>query len=97
MYNNECKHIPNVSANTVKKYLENKGYQLNFDFRNARLGDIISGIYNPEYKENYHNAIACCSDGSHKWVCIATNNIPKGTRYIIECFPRANLINLWRL
>jgi hypothetical protein len=79
MYYNECNHILNISVNTANKYPENRGYQLNIDFRNARLGNIIRGIYNPKFKENYNNAIACCSDGSHKWNSIATNAIPKGT------------------
>jgi hypothetical protein len=91
------KTIPNISANIVKRFLEKKGYKLDFDFRNAKLGNYIKGNYNPVSIENYHVAIACCSNNNKNWVCIATNSIPKDTCYIIECQPRANIINLWNL
>jgi hypothetical protein len=91
------RHTPNISAGVVKKYLENKGYKLDFNFRNAKLGNLFHGIYNPVSNENYHVAIACCCDMDRKWVCIAQDIIPRGTKYIIECEPRENIINLWSL
>ena len=91
------KPIPNISANVVKHFLEKKGYNLDFDFRNAKLGNYIKGNCRSVSIENYHVTIACCSDNNKKWVCIATNSIPENTCYILECKPRANIVNLWKL
>ena len=91
------KHIPNISANTVKLYLVKKGYPIYFDFRNAQLGNYIKGINKSVLCEDYHVFIACCSNNNSKWICIAENTIPQNTCYILECEPRANIVNLWNL
>ena len=90
-------NFPNISAETVKKFLEKKGYKIDFDFRNARLGGFHRGLVNCTMKDRYKVLIACCSDSSHTWICIATDSIPQGTRYILECQPRENTVNLWHL
>lgn len=97
MINLAEKPVPNISANVVKRFLENKGYKLNFDFRNAKLGNYVKGNYDPVTMEDYHVAIACCSFNNKNWVCIATNSVPENTCYILECEPRANIVNLWKL
>ena len=91
------KPIPNISAKVVKRFLEKKGYKLDIDFRNAKLSNYFKAKYNPIRIEDYRVAIACCSDTNKKWVCIATTSIPKYTCYILECDPRANIVNLWNL
>jgi hypothetical protein len=91
------KPIPNISAKVVKLFLEKKGYKLDFDFRNAKLGNYIKGNFNSVSTENYHVSIACCSNNTSKWICIAENMIPKNTCYILECQPRANIVTLWNL
>jgi hypothetical protein len=91
------KHIPAISANTVKLYLIKKGYPVNFDFRNAKLGNYFKGINKTVQHEDYHVLIACCSNNNIKWVCIAENTIPQNTSYILECEPRANIVTLWNL
>ena len=91
------KHIPNISANTVKQYLMKKGYPVYFDFRNAQLGNYIKGMNKSILYEDYHVLIACCSNNNSKWICIAEDSIPQNTSYIIECKPRANIVNLWNL
>lgn len=91
------KPIPNISAGVVQIFLEKKGYRLDFDFKNAKLGNYIKGNYKTIKIEKYHVVIACCSKNNKKWVCIATNSIPENTCYILECEPRANIVNLWNL
>ena len=93
----DVKPIPNISANVVKHFLEKKGYRLDFDFRNAKLGNYIKGNHYHVSIEDYHVTIACCSDNNKNWVCIVTNSIPEDTRYILECEPRENIVNLWNL
>ena len=41
------KYIPHISANVEKHFLEKKGYKLDFDFKDAKLGNYIKENYNP--------------------------------------------------
>ena len=88
--------LPNISAETVRKFLERRGFALDLDFRNARLGSIIQGARQLPVGK-YHVQIACCAVEDKTWVCRADHHIPSNTQYILDCEPRANLVHLWKL
>lgn len=88
--------LPNISAETVRKFLERRGFSLDLDLRTARLGRLIKG----ETKlpnEKYRVQIACCAVDGRTWICRADQHIPQNTRYILDCEPRANLVHLWKV
>lgn len=95
MKNKTIEKLPNISANAVVKFLKLRGFNLDIDFRNARLGKLYKGFKKLSFNGNYTVVIACCADNGHTWVCKAVNSIPNGTQYILECHPRKNIVNLW--
>jgi hypothetical protein len=86
--------LPNISAQTVKKFLERKGFKLELDFRNAMLGSFLKGIGLPSYGK-YCVLIACGVCNDRTWISRVDAGIPSGTRYILACQPRENLVHLW--
>ncbi len=87
------KNIPNISANTVKIFLQRKGFDIHMNFHDARLGSFSRGVTNI-LKCEYQVLIACCSEDGTMWTSIFTEKIPDNTCYILECLPRENVVNL---
>ena len=89
--------VPNISAAAVLKYLEKQGFRLSFDFRDAKLGCFGHDALPLMIHDPYTVTIACCADETHSWICFASETIPVDAKYIIQCLPRKNIVNLWHL